>query len=171
MAKKAMTPEDIEELIGTKLPDDYRAFLSGHAESHFDVSKHYPITEKTPFGDTAVLDELATLKDFEKDGVNGFQDVSMLIIGSNLFGYPTCLCLSPERFGHIFYYDIQQRSLWEEDQFYSMFENLADEIKDYLKMRSDGKLPQKEEGFESFYHAANSFTEFMGLLKDEEIED
>lgn len=164
-----MTVEDIEERVGTKLPDDYRAFLSGHAESQFSVSQRYPLSERTPFGEFAILDELATLKDFEKDGVNGFQDVSMLIIGNNLFGYPTCLCLSAPRFGHVFYYDIQQRSLWEDDRFYSMFESLADTIKDYLRMRSNEELPEKEEGFESFYHAANSFTEFQSLLRDEEF--
>jgi hypothetical protein len=52
-----------------------------------------------------------------------------------------------------------------------MFENLADEIKDYLRMRAEGTLPQKKAGFESFYHVANSFSEFQGLLQDEEIEE
>ena len=97
--------------------------------------------------------------------------VGMLIIGDNLFGYPTYICLREPRVGHVFYYDIQQRSHWEDEQFSRMFESLDEDIKEYLRLRSDGKLPQKENGFESFYHVASSFTEFQNLLRDEEIEE
>ena len=166
-----MTIEELEKSIGSRLPDDYRGFLSAHDDSQLSCTQLFPFTEKTPFGDEGVLDELLTLEDLGSDRPVWIDDVGMLIIGDNLFGYPTYICLREPRVGHIFYYDIQQRSLWEDDQFDRMFENLADGIKEYLSMRSEARLPQKEDGFESFYHVANTFSEFQNLLRDEEIEE
>ena len=164
-----MTLDELEKSIGSKLPDDYREFLESHRESQLPCTKLFPFTEKTPIGEKGVLDELLTLDDLGSDRPVWIEDVGMLIIGDNLFGYPTYVCLKKPRVGHIFYFDLQQRSLWEDEQFYRMFENLADGIKDYLRMRSEGILPHKQEGFESFYHVANSFSEFQELLQDEEV--
>jgi hypothetical protein len=166
-----MTLDDLEMSIGSKLPDDYREFLGTHRESQLPCTKVFPFTEKTPIGEKGVLDELLTLDDLGSNRPVWIEDIGMLIIGDNLFGYPTYVCLKEPWFGHIFYFDLQQRSLWEDEQFHRMFENLADEIKDYLRMRAEGTLPQKKAGFESFYHVANSFSEFQGLLQDEEIEE
>lgn len=166
-----MTLDDFETLLGAKLPDDYREFLKTHHESQLPCTKLFSFTEKTPIGEKGVLDELLTIDDLGSDRPVWIKDVGMVIIGDNLFGYPTCLCLKAPRVGQIFYFDIQQRCFWEDEQFYRMFENLADELKDYLRMRSEGVLPQKEEGLESFYHVASSFSEFQGLLQDEKIEE
>ena len=166
-----MTIEELENSIGSRLPDDYRSFLAAHDDSQLPCTQLFPFTEKTPFGDEGVLDELLTLEDLGSDRPVWIDDVGMLIIGDNLFGYPTYICLKAPRVGHIFYYYIQQRSLWEDDEFHRMFDNLADGIREYLRMRSDGRLPQKEDGFESFYHVANSFSEFQNVLRDEEIEE
>lgn len=166
-----MTIEELEKSIGSRLPNDYRIFLESHDDSQLPCTQLFPFTEKTPFGDEGMMDELLTLEDLGSDRPVWIEDVGMLIIGDNLFSYPTYICLSEPRVGHVFYYDIQQRSLWEDDQFSRMFQNLADGIKDYLKMRSGGLLPQKDDGFESLYHVANSFSEFQNLCRDEEIEE
>ena len=163
-----MTFQELEQRIALKLPDDYRQFLEAHTESLLPTSQVFSLSEKTPFGESGVLDELNTLGSFANNGIRLFEDVRMLVIGDNLFGYPTCLCLKYPRHGHVFYFDIQQRSLWQDEQFYSMFENLAETVKDYLRMRSAQQLPRKEAGLESFYHVADSFSEFQGLLRDEE---
>ncbi len=167
---KMMTIQELEERIGAELPEDYRRFLTEHSESLLPSTQRFPLAEKTPFGDAGLLDELATLGDFDSRGIFKFEDVGMIIIGNNLLGYPTCLCLKPLKAGHIFYYDIQQRSLWKDEQFYSTFKNLAETVRDYLRLRSDGLLPSKEEGFESFYYVASSFSEFQGLLTDEDFD-
>ena len=166
-----MTIEELERSIGSQVPNDYRSFLETHEDSQLPCTQLFPFTEKTPFGDEGVLDELLTLEDLGSDRPVWIDAVGMLIIGDNLFGYPTYICLREPRVGHVFYYDIQQRSHWEDEQFSRMFESLDEDIKEYLRLRSDGKLPQKENGFESFYHVASSFTEFQNLLRDEEIEE
>jgi len=164
-----METADLEQRIGMKLPDDYRQFLEHHRDAFLPATQVFPFTEKTPFGETGMLDELKTLDCFNEDGIHLFEDVCMLIIGNNLLGYPTCLSLRPSSRGQVFYYDLQQRAFWPDSQFHSMFENLADSVKDYLEARSLGHLVSKEAGMESFYHVTDSFTAFQAMLQEEEV--
>ena len=111
-AEDIVTVEELEEQIGTRLPEDYRAFLAENDGFSLEESQTFPLTEKTPFGDSGILDKIFILDDFDRDGVRGFQDENMLIVGEDLlFGCLTCLCLCKSQFGHVFYYDIQQRCL------------------------------------------------------------
>lgn len=164
-----MSFTELEQRIGLKLPEDYRQFLEHHREAYLPNTKVFPLGEQTPIGETGVLDELKTLESFEEDGIHLFEDADMLIIGDNLFGCPTCLSLRTSSFGHIFYYDLQQRVFWPDSQFHSMFENLAESVTRYLESRAAGELPAKESGMESFYHVADSFSAFQALLKDDEL--
>jgi len=165
-----MTLEELQEWIGFTLPADYQDFLSSPSPLQLEVTHWYPISEPTPFGEHGGIDTLYNLEHFADTGINGFADVAMLIIGGSVFGYPTCMCLAPNRFGHMYYYDFQQRSLWPDSQFHSMFKGLSGSILQYLVMRKARTLHKKEEGFESFYRAADSFTEFLSLLKPETID-
>ncbi len=164
-----MSIAELEQQIGLKLPEDYRWFLEHHRDAYLPNTQVFPFAEQTPFGQTGALDELKTLESYKEDGVHLFEDVEMLIIGDNLFGYPTCLSLRSSSYGHIFYYDPQQRVSWPDSQFHSQFENLAESVKSYLVTRTAGELPSKEPGMESFYHAADSFSAFQALLKDDEL--
>ena len=164
-----MRTADLEQRIGLKLPDDYRQFLEHHRDAFLPGTLVFPFTEKTPFGETGMLDELKTLDCFNEDGIHLFEHVGMLIIGNNLLGYPTCLSLRPPSRGQVFYYDLQQRVFWPDSQFHSMSENLADSVKDYLQARSLGHLVSKDEGMESFYLVADSFSAFQAMLQEEEV--
>lgn len=165
-----MDVHTLENQIGKRLPEDYRNYLSdGSFRLH--GTHWYQISERTPFGEQGIIGRLLTLDDFANDGINGFPDEMMLIIGDNLFGYPTCICLNEARFGHVFYYDFEQRVFWPKEQFQSMFSNLADNITQYIYDRDAGLLPQKETGLECFYHAADSFSEFLAKLEPEDAEE
>ena len=168
---RVMDVETLERQIGIQLPDDYRCHLSAATTFQLDATHWYRITERTPFGDKGGIDRLLTLKDFAKEGINGFPDVKMLIIGDNLFGYTTCICLDRARYGHVFYYDFEQRSLWAREQFFKMFPDLSEDIKQYIQDRDLGLLPKKQDGFESFYHTANSFSGFIAKLERENTDD
>ena len=163
-----MDVQTLENQIGKRLPGDYRKYLSDGI-FRLNGTHRYPISERTPFGEQGVIYRLLTLDDFANDGINGFPDEMMLIIGDNLFGYPTCICLNELRFGHVFYYDFEQRAFWPKEQFDSMFSILADEIAQYIRDRDAGLLPPKETGLESFYHAADSFSEFLTKLNCHEV--
>ena len=67
--------------------------------------------------------------------------------------------------GHVYMYDNQGRSAWPDEMFYKMFSNLHPEIKNYLALRKDGKLPKKPRGYEHVYLLAKSFGEFIDFLE------
>ena len=165
-----MDVQALETQIGKRLPDDYRNHLSD-GSFRLNGTHWYSISERTPFGEKGGIDRLLTLDDFANDGINGFSDEMMLIIGDNLFGYATCICLNDARFGHVFYYDFEQRAFWPKEQFQAMFSNLADSISQYISDRDAGLLPQKELGLACFYHTANSFSDFLAKLEVEDAEE
>lgn len=165
-----MDVHSLENQIGRKLPEDYSNYLSD-GSFRLDGTHWYQISERTPFGEQGGIYRLFTLDDFANDGINGFPDEMMLIIGDNLFGYATCICLHEVRFGHVFYYDFEQRAFWSKENFRSMFSNLDDNIVQFIRDRDAGLLPPKETGLESFYHAADSFSEFLAKLEPEDTDE
>ena len=165
-----MGVEALEAEIGTRLPEDYRRFLSDRT-FEIDGTHWFQITERTPFGEQGGINQLFSLDDFSNDGIRGFPDQQMLIIGSSLLGYPTCLCIGEDRFGHVFYYDFEERIDWSQAEFEGMFPNLVEDIRNFIDDRDAGSLPQKPPGYENFYHAADSFSEFLTKLERETYEE
>ena len=66
--------------------------------------------------------------------------------------------------GHVFVRGHYGRSSWSDDQFFK-WPHLAPEIRYYLDLRRQGKLPKKLEGFEDVFLAARSFTNFIRSLQ------
>jgi hypothetical protein len=56
------------------------------------------------------------------------------------------------------------RSSWSDEDFFK-WPHLAAEIRHYLDLRREGKLPKKPEGFEDVYLVARSFTVFIDSLQ------
>jgi hypothetical protein len=73
--------------------------------------------------------------------------------------------------GHVFVRDHYHRSSWSDEDFFKCFPELAPEIRHYLDLRREGKLPEKPEGFEDVYLVARSFTDFVNSLQPHNDDD
>tara|TARA_R110002072_G_scaffold303012_1_gene491335 strand:- start:737 stop:1519 length:783 start_codon:yes stop_codon:yes gene_type:complete len=148
----------LEERMG-RLPGDYKRFVRERDFSRIPGPDgvSFDAMEPTPYG-SGVLEFFL---DPNPKQMGYFDEVDMLVIGSNGFDYPTCMSLRKGDRGGIYYHDHQQRSLWDDGQFRMMFPNLAPGIEKYLSQRRSGKLPAKPEGLESFYRIAANFSEFL----------
>jgi hypothetical protein len=73
--------------------------------------------------------------------------------------------------GHVYFHDGEGRFAWDDDMFYAMYSNIHPEIKHYLKVRGEGKLPAKPKGYEHVYRLGRSFTEFFESLRPSPDED
>jgi len=158
-----------EKHFGLTLPTDYRNFLVRYGGVSANVS--CPFQEPTPCGNKAEIGRFYgfTLPDrrdnvvYRTERADGYPDV--IAIGDNLMGQEFWLkCLGWDA-GHVYMYDNQGRSAWPDEMFYKMFSNLHVEIKKFLAIRREGKLPGKRRGYEHVYLLAKNFGEFIDLLK------
>ena len=162
MAKKKVPVDtllkELEECVG-ELPNDYKQFIRDGDFSRVpgEEGVSFDALEPTPFGGGV----LEFFLDPDPQGMAYFEDAEMLAIGSNGFDYPTCISLGKADRGSIYYYDHQQRALWPDEQFRSMFSNLAPGIESYLAQRKAGTLPSKPEELTCFFKIANNFSEFL----------
>lgn len=161
--------EELESAVGT-LPSDYKAFIRAGDFSRIPGPDgvSFSLLEPDPFGGGGVLEFFLEPNPRE---IGYFEDVQMLVIGSNTFDYPVCMSLQEECRGSLYYYDHEQRALRDDAWFRMMFENLAPSIERYLEQRREGNVPPKAEGMESFYKIAESFSDFLaGCVPVEEEE-
>jgi hypothetical protein len=66
--------------------------------------------------------------------------------------------------GAVYFLDVDQRSLWPDEEFRRMFPGLDPLIAEYLERRRANRLPAKPEGHESLYVLARGFNEFVERL-------
>jgi len=85
----------------------------------------------------------------------------VIAIGDNLGGEKFWLKCTGEDAGHVYIFDNQFRSAWTDERFFQMFPNLHPDIRKYLELRRQGKLPKKAQGYEHIYRVATSFSEFI----------
>ena len=78
-----------------------------------------------------------------------------------------CLYISLRKvdFGSIYFLDYQQRECWDDEQFYSMFENLAPDIEGYLDRRRNGLVPEQDVEMSSVFVVAASVDDFLRSAK------
>ncbi|WP_196140416.1 SMI1/KNR4 family protein [Aliikangiella sp. G2MR2-5] len=157
-----MSLKQIEELIGRELPEELKTYFSVDYEKNVGFSYSFPIKEPSPFGE-AVVDELF-VPSAEYLASDEFLESGMLCIGNNIFGNGVFLSIKDDDFGFVYYWDHEHRCFWEDEMFYNMFPNLDENIIRYLESRKKGKLPDKVAGYESFYLAGESITEFLSSL-------
>ena len=163
--------KEFEQEFDLDLPEDYRYFLTCYAG--FEGAANCDFHEPTPMGKSTIID---SFYGFGKDGRHSITFNTNLIdgapyviaIGDNMMGAMFWLkCLGKDR-GCVYMHDPQMRSSWPDQQFKKMFPNLSPEIKDYLKQRENGTLPEKSEGYEHVYLFGKNFTEFFMNLEKEE---
>lgn len=156
---------EFEDRFGVALPPDFRSFLVRHGGARGTAV--CPLLEPTPFGTDCCID---CFFGFENDEIGDSTEIiegapDIIAIGYEPGGKMWWLFCSEPYLGHVFVHDHQGRSAWPDDQFFQWFPNLAPEIKNYLDLRRNKKLPSKPVGFEHVYLAARSFSEFVDRLR------
>ncbi|WP_236616005.1 SMI1/KNR4 family protein [Rhodopirellula europaea] len=148
----------IENATGVKLPKAYRTFLQKCGDWWGDIL--CPAMEPTPFGEHIIC------AIHSADGVYRLLDSmitprNMITIGSGHFGSFTCLSIAGIDRGAVYALDSEFRSRWPDSRFHERFNAMADSIKEYLKMRADGKLPDKHDSYDSVFLLAEDFDSFL----------
>lgn len=163
---------EFEQKYQLKLPAEYRAFVlelggwTGSATCDF-------LENPTPLGGGAWVDffnghmpdagDVGDLR-WATESVGGAPSF-VCVAEAGMNGCVVVLrCGGPDD-GHVYFLDADQRSLWTDKHFSDMFPGLADNIKEYLRLRTAKKLPAKPEGYENLYLLARGFNEFVERLK------
>jgi hypothetical protein len=160
-----------EHEYGLRLPGEYRAFLlafggwTGSATCAF-------LEPLTPLGDGAGIDQFYghMVPKYEvydihwaTASVGGAPDFVAVAAGGANGCMVVVRCGGPDN-GHVYFFDRDQRSPWEDNEFVRMFPGLHPRIREYLAQRRAGQLPPKPEGYESLYLLARGFNEFIERL-------
>ena len=160
---------EFEKEFGGPLPIEYKDFLKKYGSSF--VSASINIEEPNPFGGGTIVDFFYGFnKDKESYDIRDQNEMAQaspfaVPIAGNLFGGQFLMLCQGEDAGKVLFFDIEQRALWPDEQFYEMFENLSPEIETYLEQRRNGEIPEKEEGYESFYLVGSSLDDFLEKLE------
>jgi hypothetical protein len=164
---------DFERQFGVRLPADYRRFLLAHGGQSGSLSAPC-LEEPTPFGPAACIEDLygfMTEGDREVFDIRWATEVfdrvpSFAAIASGAGnGNMVVLKCRGRDAGSVYHYGAQQRTLWSDDEFRSMFCALSPHIEGWLERRRAGQLPKKRRGYESLYLLGRSFTEFFLALQ------
>lgn len=157
---------ELEAAIGTSIPDDFRRFLLLGADYRGCI--WCSVSTPTPFGDhgiasfdsaraiLGVIDSYMTPR-------------NMITIGSGHFGSFTCLSVCGIDRGSVYGLDSDYRCFWSDEDFHSRFPALSDGIRDYLRVRREGGLPQMPAGYDSCYFLAPSFSEYLTLCRPDDL--
>jgi hypothetical protein len=153
--------EELENLIGVRLPADYRDFLREVGGGYLaDVL--VPCTVPAPFGEHLIaslhtVGEVIELLDSDKAPRN------MVCIGYGHFGMTTCLSVAGLDHGQVFSLDTEMRFFWDKKTLRRM-PHLDPAVREFFRLRDADQLPRRPWGYENCYHVAKSFTEFLGKM-------
>lgn len=157
----------LEDDLGVPLPARYREFLAGVGGWYGDFV--CPCREPTPFGEhhgrgfhdagavRGLLDSLITPR-------------NMITIGWGNFSMYTCLSIAGIDRGSVYALDGDFRVYWSDEEFHLRFNAMADEIREYLRLRREDQLPEKPIGYDSLYLVAEDFDEFLDQCQASEDE-
>jgi hypothetical protein len=155
---------EFERRFDLNLPVDFRSFLARHGGVRGTAV--CLMIEPTPFGTSAVIDGFYGFQDDEigdtTDLIEGAPDI--IALGSEPLGRMFWLFCAEPYIGHVFVRDHYGRSSWSDEDFLK-WPHLAPEIRHYLDLRREGKLPKKPAGFEDVYLVARTFTGFLESLR------
>jgi hypothetical protein len=156
--------KEFEQRFSLNLPADFRAFLVRHGGVRGLAD--CPMVEPTPFGATTCIEGFYGFNNNEiarvTDLIEGTPEI--IALGDEPLGRMFWLFCAEPYFGHVFVRDHYGRSAWSDEDFFK-WPDLDPEIRHYLDLRREGKLPKKPNGFEDVYLVARSFTEFMEHLR------
>lgn len=153
-----------EKRFALKLPADFRAFLAKHGGVRGIAD--CPMIEPTPFGTCTCIegfygfheDEIAETTKL----IDGAPD--LVALGIEPMGRMFWLWCTKPYVGHVFIRDHYGRSAWSDEEFLK-WPHLAPEIRHYLDLRRERRLPKKPKGFEDVYLVSRTFTEFIEQLR------
>jgi hypothetical protein len=158
----------LEAAIGTTIPDNFRRFLLLGADYRGCI--WCPISTPTPFGDHGISGF-----DSARDILGAIDSYmtprNMITIGSGDFGMFTCLSVCGIDRGAVYGLDGEYRCYWSDEDFERRFPALHEGIRDYLRVRREGGLPQMPAGYASCYFLAPSFSEYLAICRPESLED
>jgi hypothetical protein len=153
-----------ERRFRLNLPADFRSFLICHGG--VQGTAVCPMIEPTPFGTSTIITGFYGFHDDEigdtTDLIEGAPEI--IALGDECLGRMFWLFCAEPYVGHVFVRDHYGRSSWPDEEFFK-WPHLAPEIRHYLDLRREGKLPRKPEGFEDVYLVARSFTDFIESLQ------
>ncbi|MEN6493363.1 MAG: SMI1/KNR4 family protein [Thermoguttaceae bacterium] len=157
--------EQLENLVGARLPSDYRSFLLEIGGG--DVGDALaPCTIPTPFGEH-IATTLHTVQEIIDLLHSGKAPRNMICIGYGHFGMTTCLSIAGLDHGQVFSLDTEMRFFWD-DETLSRLPGLDPTIREFFRLRDADELPERPWGYENCYHVADSFSEFVGKLYHDE---
>lgn len=122
--------------------------------------------EPTPFGTSTCITSFYGFNDNEISKMTKLIEGApeIIALGGESLGRMFWLFCARPYFGHVFVRDHYGRSAWSDEDFF-MWPDLAPEIRHYLDLRRQGKLPKKPAGFDDVYLVAKSFTDFFESLQ------
>ena len=153
-----------ERRFGLTLPADFRSFLSRFGGVRGTAVS--PMIEPTPFGTSTIV---TGIYGFHADEIGETTDLidgapAIIALGSEGLGRMFWLFCDEPYPGHVFVQDHYGRSAWSDEDFLK-WPDLAPEIRHYLDLRREGRLPKKPKGFEDVYLVARTFTDFIDSLQ------
>jgi hypothetical protein len=154
--------EELERLIGVRLPSEYRNFLLEIGGGNIrDVI--VPCTVPTPFGELnatclhSVADVISLLD-------SGITPRNMICIAYGHFGMTTCVSVAGIDHGQVFALDTEMRFFWDEGTL-ERLPDLHPSIKEFFRMRDADELVERPWGYENCYHVADSFIGFLEKMR------
>jgi hypothetical protein len=160
---------EFENRFAVKLPADYRDFLVHHGGVTYGQAL-CSFQEPTPLGTGTIIEGFYGFAPPERsENISWATELidgapSVIAIGDGGMGGMIWLICDGDDAGHIYLHDGQGRSSWDDEMFIRMYPNLHPDIKTYLKLRRQGRLPAKPKGYEHMYCLGSSFTEFFDSL-------
>ena len=157
-------PEQIEALIGVRLPEGYRRFLAGGLSTYWG-DLWYPVRSFAPFREKSIVGFHSSSEICEFVG-SMIVPRNMILIGYGHFGADICLSVAGVDRGSVYVLDTEWQASWTDERFTQWYGPQTEGVVfEYLKMRSEGRLPDKPVGYDHLYLVAESFDEFLRVCR------